>query len=91
MPGDDGVYWSIDFPGIGPERAQAIVDAAKRLDLATEGIIADPEVYMTLHLDLDTVVALERALTQASALRESDGVSLDSVLAALAEWRSRRE
>ena len=90
MSGNDE-YWSIDFPGIDGEQAQAIVDSAERSGLGVGAIVADPEVFMTVHLDRDTVVALEDALTKVGALGEPADRIVAGVLEALVEWRSGRD
>jgi hypothetical protein len=43
MPTEDAI-WSIDFPGINEDAAEAIADSAKRLGLATDVIITDPDI-----------------------------------------------
>jgi len=86
----EGDYWSIDFFGTDERKAQAVVDKAKELGLAAGGIIADPEAFLTLHLDLCTVEALNTALTHSQASQEVlAGVS--SVRTTLTEWRLARE
>ncbi|RZU16409.1 hypothetical protein EV645_3973 [Kribbella rubisoli] len=90
MVAADDVYWSIDFPGIDGARAQAIVDSAEQLGLASGGIVADPDDYLTLHLDRDTVESLIVALADVEAIGRSAESTVRGVLDILNEWRSER-
>jgi hypothetical protein len=91
MPNKNPYYWSIDFPGLDRKTAEAIVDAAERLGLATNASAVDPNVFMTFHLDVDTAVALYEAIS--SQVQSSNEVRpiLTGLSDALAEWLAERE
>lgn len=81
----DDVIWSIDFCGTDEDAAETIADSAKRLGLATDVIISPPDVFMTVHMDMDTVVALREALSQG----ESSG-GVPGLVHMLDEWLAER-
>ncbi|WP_077490965.1 hypothetical protein [Sinomonas mesophila] len=91
MQQEDPVYWSIDFPDIDRKTAEAIVDSVEELGLATDAIITPPDVFMTFHLDVDTVSALYEAVS--SQVQSSSEVRpiLTGLSDALAEWLTERE
>lgn len=84
MPTEDAI-WSIDFPGINEHAAEAIVDSVRRLGLATDAIVADPEIFMTLHMDIDTVTALHELLSQGQSTGGQRTI-LTGLTEVLAEW-----
>ena len=52
MPGTDP-YWSLDLVGLTEEVAERI-DAASYPGVLT-GIVVDPRMFLTLHMDADTI------------------------------------
>jgi hypothetical protein len=58
-------YWSIDFPGLNGVDAQRICDLVRESGLAYDGIPADPDGFLTLHMDRSTVETLAEALARA--------------------------
>jgi hypothetical protein len=83
-------YWSIDFLGVDDEKAAMIVEKVTELGLATSAIVADPDSFLTLHLDDDTVKALDSALASS---RPSEATSriVDSIREAILHWTSTRD
>jgi hypothetical protein len=81
-------YWSIDFLGVDERKVSAIIDKATRLGLATSAIAADPDLFLTLHLDADTVDALDTALAGSRPTGETARV-IDSIREAISHWTSR--
>lgn len=77
-------YWSIDFPGLTGVDAQRICDLVRRSGLAYGGILADPDAFLTLHMDRSTVETLAEALAGArttagvQSLRETFDVWLSA-------------
>lgn len=88
MPTEDAI-WSIDFPGINEDAAEAIADSAKRLGLATDVIITDPDIFMTLHMDIDTVAALHEFLSQGQSTG-GERTILTGLTEVLTEWLAAR-
>lgn len=88
MAADD--YWSIDFLGASESSAAEIVATVTGMGLATTATASDPAVFLTLHLDADTVLALDEALARSSP-SESTARVIDTVREAIAHWVSTRD
>jgi hypothetical protein len=87
MSPDD--YWSIDFLGVDAEKASAIVEQVVESGLATSANSADPDAFLTLHLDADTALALDSALAASSPRGDTTRV-IDSLREAISHWMSTR-
>lgn len=87
---EDDAIWSIDFFGIDKNAAEAIADSAKRLGLANEAIVVDPDFFLTMHLDMDTVIHLREKLSQRPSGKEGQtrGTAVED---AIDEWLADRE
>lgn len=64
-------YWSVDAPGLDAAGAADLVEHARALSTVVGATAVDPDLWLTQHLDQDTVLTLVRALSLAS---EADGV-----------------
>lgn len=82
-------YWSIDFIGVDEEKASAIVEQVVEFGLATSATAADPDLFLTLHLDADTALALDAALAASSPRGDTTRV-IDSLREAISHWTSTR-
>lgn len=78
--------WSIDFLGIDEAGADRTVDGLSEFGLAKEPMVSDPEVFLTLHMDVETVEAVLRVLQ-----KESEDTMLDTVVSMLREWLDDRK
>ena len=83
-------YWSIDFLGTDEEKAEELVKVAERLGLASSAIIADPEAFLTLHLDEESVDALDSVLSQNQSSGDDVLALVDTLREVVADWRSAR-
>ncbi|WP_377325649.1 hypothetical protein ACFJIY_11205 [Pimelobacter simplex] len=88
MTADD--YWSIDFLGVNESSAAEIIDTVTGMGLATTATASDPDVFLTLHLDAETVLALDDALARSSPSDATARV-IDTVREAIAHWMSTRD
>lgn len=89
MPIENDAIWSIDFFGIDQDAAEAIADSAKRLGLANDVMVVDPDFFLTLHLDMETVVSLREALSRGPSGRgvRTIGTAVEDTLD---EWLAAR-
>lgn len=60
-------YWSVDAPGLDAAGAAALATHAVQLPGVSGASGVDPDVWLTQHLDRDTVAMLLRVLTVAMA------------------------
>jgi hypothetical protein len=77
--GDDQVpeqtiYWGVDAPGMTADQASWVVSTIKGGGLRLEPIRVDPAVFLTLHLDRESVKALVNGLASVPANPVSDGL-----------------
>jgi hypothetical protein len=81
--------WSIDFNGVDKEKAAAIIRQAQEFGLATSATAADPDQFLTLHLDVETTLALDAALAASHPSNSTIRV-IDSIREAISHWASTR-
>ena len=55
-------YWSVDVPGLSKASAQRLVEWAERENLTTGAHTVDPQSFLSMHLDPETVQALSKSL-----------------------------
>jgi hypothetical protein len=85
----DEPSWSLDMPGLTRQHAEELVSFAKDTGISIFATAVDPDEFLTLHLDRDTVESLLRGVVDASsggAGQPGGLVSLDGVKEALADW-----
>ncbi|WP_144024150.1 hypothetical protein [Amycolatopsis keratiniphila] len=73
--------WSIDLPELTAEEASQAVSALKGAGLASDPLLVDPAVFLTLHLDRESVETLLAGL----AVGPANAVS-DSLKESFEEW-----
>lgn len=78
---DDFPYWGIDIPGLRESQAADVASLIRQSETGTEPILVDPKLWLTLHLDRETVEAMRAALM-------STGRSMitASLIESLDEW-----
>lgn len=73
-------YWSVDIPGLGEQQADELTRyAEEQLDLRGSSI--NPDLFLTMHVDRDTVQAM--ALAMSSSSHEP---IVGAVLESMTEW-----
>ncbi|MFE5570658.1 hypothetical protein ACFQ68_37085 [Amycolatopsis japonica] len=77
--------WSIDLPDLTADEASQAVSAIKGRGLASDPLLVDPAVFLTLHLDRESVETLLTGLAAgpANAVSNSLKESFEEWLA----WR----
>jgi len=63
----DFPYWSIDMPGLDERRAAELADLVRRSDAGIVPTLVDPRLWLTVHLDRETVEVIRDALASAPA------------------------
>lgn len=58
-------YWSIDAPGLDADGAEALAEAARGFSGVVGVSVVDPSLWLTRHLDAQTVQLLVTALSAA--------------------------
>jgi hypothetical protein len=61
-------YWSIDLPGLSRSSAEELLQVAQQEDLSVSGLLVDPALFLTLHIDRETVDAVCNALSRVDPL-----------------------
>lgn len=84
----DDRYWTVDLPGMSAEKADDLLRSAARIGLT--GTAVDPRRWLTRHLDVDTVDALLRKLSDSPA-EPGDEVILTALVDDIREWRGRAQ
>lgn len=75
---DSERYWTVDLPGLSAQSAEEIAD---RDYPGVKGpSVVDPRIFLTLHLDADSVHALARAA------RDSQDDVVAAILEELDSW-----
>lgn len=46
-------YWSVDLPGLSRSSAEQLLQIAEQEGLSTSGLLVDPTLFLTLHMDSD--------------------------------------
>lgn len=77
--GDDQVseqpfYWGVDAPDMTADQASWVVSTIKGAGLGLEPMRVDPGVFLTLHLDRESVEAIVNGLASVPANPVSDGL-----------------
>jgi hypothetical protein len=57
-------YWSIDLPGLSRSSAEELLQVAEQGGLSVSGSLVDPALFLTLHIDRETVDAVCAALSR---------------------------
>jgi hypothetical protein len=57
-------YWSIDLPGLSRSSAEELLQVAEQEGLSVSGSLVDPALFLTLHIDRETVDAVCTALSR---------------------------
>ena len=71
---DQSLYWGIDMPGLTREQAVELVSIIKSTGLDLEPILVNPAIFLTLHMDRDTVQALRSGLLGTQSDLIGDGL-----------------
>lgn len=82
-------YWSVDVPGLDAAGAAELAAHARQLPGVSGPSGVDPDVWLTQHLDRDTVAMLLRALTAALAtggLNSDEGWEVGQLADDLQGW-----
>lgn len=58
----DFPYWSIDIPGLREGQAAEVAELIQQSDAEIVPTLVDPKLWLTLHLDRETVEAMRDAL-----------------------------
>ncbi|MET9592317.1 hypothetical protein ABZY45_15385 [Streptomyces sp. NPDC006516] len=61
----DFPYWSIDMPGLDERRAVELAGLVRQSGAGIEPTLVDPMLWLTLHLDRETVEVVRDALASA--------------------------
>jgi len=89
---DTGVswhYWSVDLPGLDRPAAQELLEIAKEAGMSDVGSLVDPAVFLTLHLDRSTVLAISAVLARAQMAEDpecSEALIVAGYRESLDEW-----
>lgn len=67
-------YWAIDIPGLNHEQAMWLVSAINDRPHKLHASAVNPQVFLTLHLDRDTMLTLRAALSVAKPDKVVDGM-----------------
>lgn len=67
-------YWSLDIPGMTADQAPQVVAAVKGGGLPLDPLLVDPAIFLTLHLDRESVEAIVTALTESPSNAVGDGL-----------------
>ncbi|MFD6890622.1 hypothetical protein [Streptomyces sp. NPDC059957] len=80
----DFPYWGIDMPGLRERQAFDVADLIRQSDADIVPTLVNPKLWLTLHLDRETVEAMRDALmsTEQTIVTASLTESLDEWL----EW-----
>lgn len=81
MAEDEPYYWSIDLPGMTSDQVPLVVSAVEEAVTDLQAIPVDPEGFLTLSLDRDTVEALMAGLAEAEG-----GPVLDGIREVMGDW-----
>jgi hypothetical protein len=57
-------YWSVDLPGLSRSSAEQLLQVAQQEGLSVSGSLVDPALFLTLHIDRETVDAVCAALSR---------------------------
>jgi hypothetical protein len=57
-------YWSIDLPGLSRSSAEELLQVAEQESLSASCSLVDPALFLTLHIDRETVDAVCTALSR---------------------------
>ncbi|GAA1845744.1 hypothetical protein [Agromyces salentinus] len=89
-----GDYWSIDATGLDEEDAKYLARAAAELPSVLVATPLDPRLWLTRHLDADTVQTIVRGLEVAigsGQVPENDRQDIHDVIDDFDEWLSRSD
>jgi hypothetical protein len=75
-------YWAVDFPGLTAEGAAELLRLSAERGIA--GVAADPDLFLTMHLDRATAEAIAQALAGAQ------GNVARGTLEIVTEWLQNR-
>ncbi len=80
-------YWSLDIPGLGEAEAREVLALAIKQGLTPFGDVVDPRMFLTLHLDRDSVAALAAAVARARLTASGEeSVILAGLAEVFEEW-----
>lgn len=78
---DQPFYWSLDLPGMTSDQASQVVAVIESGGVDLNAVPVDPAVFLTLHMDRDTVEALVAGLAEARPSRV-----VENMKEAFVEW-----
>lgn len=79
----DDAYWSVDLPGLKESGAALLIERAAEFGVSDGGTAVDPQRWLTLHMDRETVEEI------AEGLRAIGGSAGYGLLGTLEEWLDR--
>ena len=85
MAEEEPYYWSVDLPGMTSAQVPLVVSAVEEAGVDLQVVPVDPEGFLTLSLDRDTVEALMAGLAEAGG-----GPVLEGVKEVMADWLAWR-
>ena len=85
-------YWSVDLPGLSRSSAEQLLQVAQHEGLSVSGSLVDPALFLTLHVDRETVDAVCAALSRVDWPDAVAGQQVSAIVNGfrelLQEWRN---
>jgi hypothetical protein len=72
-------YWSVDLPGLDEKEANDLLALAEQAGIGSGGSTVNPGLFLTVHLDADTVKSLARVLNDACTGKMVDAEAAEEV------------
>lgn len=90
----DDRYWSIDVLGLDAKGASELVNHARTLPVVHSASAVNPDLWLTQHLDRDTVATLTQALSaaiQGTKLGSEEAWQIEQIVGDLRDWLESTE